>query len=65
MKYLPHILISLYVIGFIFTFGHAYAHHEDPPKDRLVSPNEIKAVDSLMCSIFWPLYWSTQAHGDT
>lgn len=52
----------LYASGFILTFGHAYSHHEEPTADRLVSPQEIKVVDSLMCAAFWPLYWSTQFH---
>jgi hypothetical protein len=61
MKYLPHILASLYLTGFIPTFGHAYAHHADPPKAPFAPPGW-RVISSTICAAFWPFYWSVQAH---
>ncbi len=53
--------LPVYVVGFMFTYGHAYTNYlgSEWIKGGL-GPVEISAaVYAFMPSLLWPLYWST------
>lgn len=54
-----------YVMIFIYTFGHAYAHYPDTEKGyfggveyTIHNGSGTKGSSAFISSIFWPLYWS-------
>lgn len=58
----------LYVLGFVFTFGHAF--NAIPSMERqsfggieytVYNGPGTKSVGAFLSSIAWPLYWSAQA----
>ena len=64
----PFVYILAYLLGFVFTFGHAY--HKTPSIERqsfggieytVHNGPGTKAVGALLASAAWPLYWSVQA----
>ena len=61
-------IVLSYVLGFIFTFGHAYNNVPDTQVERMGSMEYtvqnsagIKAVGAFLASMGWPLYWSARA----
>lgn len=46
-----HVLLTLYAIGIVVTFGHAWAHFPDPDESR-------RLVRAFLCGAAWPFYWS-------
>lgn len=48
---LVRVVILLYVLGVIVTFGHAWAHFPDLLEERGLAR-------AFMCGIAWPFYWS-------
>ena len=57
-----------YVLGFIFTFGHAYnavptveIGHFGGTEYTIHNGPATKAVGGFLSSTMWPLYWSAQA----
>lgn len=57
-------LIAAYLIGFMITFGHAMNNPtlcNDADPERQARCERMKVEPSMGVSIFWPLYWSTQA----
>lgn len=65
----PFVYVLVYVLGFTLTFGNAY--HKTPDTERnsfggteytVHNGPGTKAVGAFVASVFWPLYWSVQAH---
>ena len=52
------VFIVTYSMMIVITFGHTW--HILPPATH-IEINFIKALLSLISSVFWPLYWSVQA----
>ena len=57
MKTIHKILLTAYLFGAIFTFGHAEIHINQGDKLYDNGPREAGA---LLAAAFWPLYISTQ-----
>lgn len=58
----------LYVLGFVFTFGHAYNKTPDIERQTfggieytVHNGPGTKTAGAMVASMFWPLYWSAQA----
>lgn len=55
------IYIILYITIFIITFG--YSHNDIECRDESMCVEQ-KSSGALLCSMFWPLYWSVEVFND-
>ncbi len=53
MKY----ILTIYIIGFIITFGAAWNHNPYHENDQALAESRNFAA-GLGCATAWPLYWS-------
>ncbi len=51
------ILITVYVVMVVVTFGHAWNRDYDEHPDRHMAASTVAPVSAAL----WPLYWSTVA----
>lgn len=57
----PGFWAALYLAGLVLTFGHAFNACRDTSDSKVgFSKTEVAVGDGLVCSMFWPLYWSIQ-----
>jgi len=68
MKIFMSVMIG-YLLMFIFTFGHAYAHYPDTEQGyfggepyTIRNGTGVKGLSAIASSAFWPLYWSVKYH---
>lgn len=59
---LDRFFIIVYLVGFIFTYGHAYTNFVASTWIETGSgvPEVAASILSVITSFVWPLYWSTQ-----
>lgn len=55
-------IVTVYALGFVLTFGHAY--HQESMRITHIGDKTYKtdpaarSMGSMLAAMFWPLYWS-------